>query len=99
MEAHLSVSRSNPAAIEDSRWPKGWRARALRLQLEAEEAGATADEVATVNGWMLDPAVGNSLDDGQPTPAQLRDLARIEAGTRAWLRARGRTVRDATEAP
>jgi hypothetical protein len=92
--SHMSVSRtSNLALIGDSRWPQGWRARAYRLQLEAEEAGATQAEIESAGRWMLDPEIPNAWSHGRPTNEQLRELAVIELGVRAWLRARGRMLR------
>lgn len=74
-------------------WPAGWRVRAHRLQLEAAEAGASQEEVATVTGWMLDPEIQATWADGVPSAADSKNLAGIEIGARAWLRARGRKVR------
>jgi len=83
----------NVPALIEAGWPKGWNARAYRLQLEAAEAGATEDELAAVRGWMLDPQVQAMWSGGAPKADQLKSLDGIEIGARAWLRARGRMVK------
>jgi len=72
-------------------WPKGWRSRTYRLQLEAEQVGATDEEIAIVRGWMLDSQLQALWSGG--APKDLKELDGIEIGARAWLRARGRMVK------
>lgn len=93
-EAQVGRVRETPAPYDtNGGWPKGWNARAYRLQLEAAEAGATEEEISTVRGWMLDPQVQAMWSGGSPKADQLKSLDGIEIGARAWLRARGRMVR------
>jgi transcriptional regulator with XRE-family HTH domain len=97
----IHVPRGTPRAVQEpaptyggvAPWPDDWRIRVHRLALEAAEAGATEEEIAAVRRWLLDPAVPSQWTGGAPTAAQGTDLAEIEAGARAWLRARGRAVR------